>query len=170
MSRLQKAAIAAMALTMMPIGTAQAQDSEALVSFKSMRPSVAVELAQAALASCQQGGYQVAVAVVDRFGQTQVVIRDRYAGAHTVGTATAKAWTSASFRTATLELDQSIGEGALSQGLRDIPGTLVLGGGVPVEAAGSIVGAVGVSGAPGPDIDEDCARAGIEAISDRLDF
>lgn len=170
MIRLQKSTIAAIALAMMPAGAAQAQDAEALVSFKSMRPALAIELAQAALENCQQGGYQVAVAVVDRFGQTQVVIRDRYAGAHTVDTATAKAWTAASFRTATLELDQSIGEGTLSRGLRDIPGALVLGGGVPVEAAGSIVGVVGVSGAPGPDIDEDCARAGIEAISDRLDF
>ena len=148
----------------------QGQSSEALVEFNSLRPSLAVELAQATLANCQDGGYQVAVAVVDRFGQTQVVIRDRFAGAHTVDTATAKAWTASSFRTATLELDQNIEAGTLSKGLRDIPGALVLGGGVPVESAGSIVGAVGVSGAPGPDIDEDCARAGIEAISDRLDF
>ncbi len=149
---------------------APAQSSEALVGFSSLRPSLAVELAQATLANCQAGGYQVAVAVVDRFGQTQVVIRDRFAGAHTVDTATAKAWTAASFRTTTLELDRNIEAGTLSKGLRDIPGALVLGGGVPVESAGSIVGAVGVSGAPGPDIDEDCARAGIGAIADQLDF
>jgi uncharacterized protein GlcG (DUF336 family) len=148
----------------------QSQDNEALVNFSTMRPDLAVELAQAALANCRQGGYQVAVAVVDRFGQTQAVIRDRYAGAHTVDTATAKAWTAVSFRTATLELDRSIEEGQLSKGIRDIPGALVLGGGVPVQAAGSIVGGVGVSGAPGPDIDEACARAGIQAVSDRLEF
>lgn len=163
-------AAAALIATGAAIPSAQGQSSESLVSFNSLRPSLAVELAQATLATCQDGGYQVAVAVVDRFGQTQVVIRDRYAGAHTVDTATAKAWTAASFRTATLELDQNIEAGTLSKGLRDIPGALVLGGGVPVESAGSIVGAVGVSGAPGPDIDEDCARAGIESISDRLDF
>jgi uncharacterized protein GlcG (DUF336 family) len=149
---------------------AAAQDKESLVEFKAMRPSLAVELAQAALANCQAGGYQVAVAVVDRFGQTQVVIRDRFAGAHTVDTAVAKAWTAASFRTSTHELDRSIEAGALSRGLRDIPGALVLGGGVPVQSAGSVVGAVGVSGAPGPELDEGCANAGIQAISDHLDF
>lgn len=160
-------AVVAGMLTALP---AAAQDNEALVSFSAMRPSIAVELAQAALANCQNAGYQVAVAVVDRFGQTQVVIRDRFAGAHTVDTAVQKAWTAASFRTTTLELDRAIGAGTLSQGLRAIPGALVLGGGVPVQAAGSIVGAVGVSGAPGPDLDEDCANAGIQAIADRLDF
>ena len=149
---------------------AHSQDSEALVGFNSLRPDLAVELAQAALASCRDGGYQVAVAVVDRFGQTQVVIRDRYAGVHTVDTAVAKAWTAASFRTSTLELERGIEEGTLSKGLRDVPGALILGGGVPMQSAGSIIGAVGVSGAPGPDIDEDCANAGIEAISDQLDF
>jgi len=152
------------------LGTTPAAPQEALVEFKTMRPSLAVELAQAALANCQNAGYQVAVAVVDRFGQTQVVIRDRFAGAHTVDTATAKAWTAASFRTATQELDRNIEAGTLSRGLRNVPGALILGGGVPVEAAGSIVGAVGVSGAPGPGLDEDCARAGIRAISDRLEF
>lgn len=149
---------------------ARGQDSEALVRFNSMRPDLAVKLAQATLAHCRDGGYQVAVAVVDRFGQTQVVIRDRYAGAHTVDTATAKAWTAVSFRTGTLELDRGIEDGTLSKGLRDVPGALVLGGGVPVESAGSIVGGVGVSGAPGPEIDERCANAGIEAISEELDF
>lgn len=146
------------------------QDSEALVRFNSMRPDIAVKLAQAVLASCRDGGYQVAVAVVDRFGQTQVVIRDRYAGAHTVATATAKAWTAVSFRTSTLELDRGIEDGTLSKGLRNIPGALILGGGVPVDSAGSVVGGVGVSGAPGPEIDEGCANAGIEAISEQLDF
>jgi len=151
-------------------GSAVAQESEALVAFSALRPSLAVELAQAALASCQAAGYQVAVAVVDRGGLPQVMIRDRFAGAHTVDTATAKAWTAASFRTNTLELDRSVEAGTLSRGIRDVPGALILGGGVVVEAAGAIVGAVGVSGAPGPDLDEGCAKAGIAAIADRLDF
>ncbi len=149
---------------------AQDQDQKPLVEFATLRPSLAVELAQAALAHCQQGGYQVAVAVVDRSGLPQVIIRDRYAGPHTVDTATGKAWTAVSFRSSTLELDKAITDGTLSEGLRQIPGALVLGGGIPVESAGSIVGGIGVSGAPGPDLDEDCAKAGIDAISDRLDF
>jgi uncharacterized protein GlcG (DUF336 family) len=161
---------AAMATAFAIATPVHSQDSEALVSFNSMKPDLAVELAQAALAHCRDAGYQVAVAVVDRFGQPQAVIRDRYAGVHTVDTALAKAWTATSFRTGTLELDQAIEAGTLSKGLRDIPGALIVGGGVPVAASGSIVGAVGVSGAPGPEIDEECAKAGIQAISDRLEF
>ena len=149
---------------------ATAQDTDALAEFSTLRPDLAVELAQAALASCREAGYQVAVAVVDRFGVPQVVIRDRFAGPHTIETATAKAWTAVSFRTSTLELDRRIGDGTLSPGLRDVPGALALGGGVPVQAAGSIVGGVGVSGAPGPDLDEGCATAAIATISDRLEF
>lgn len=91
-------------------------------------------------------------------------------GAHTVDTATAKAWTAVSFRTSTLELDRGIEAGSLSKGLRDIPGALVPGGGVPVESAGSVIGGIGVTGAPGAEVDEGCANAGIEAISDQLDF
>ena len=160
----------AAALVALAATPATAQDSDALVEFSAMRPDLAVELAQATLASCRDSGYQVAVAVVDRFGVPQAVIRDRYAGPHTIDTATAKAWTAVSFRTPTLELDQGIDDGTLSQGIRDIPGALVVGGGVPVTSAGSIVGGVGVSGAPGPELDEDCANAGIQTISMELEF
>lgn len=164
------ATLAGLALATALATGAQAQDSEALAGFQVMKPDIAVELAQAALAHCRAGGYQVAVTVVDRFGQPQVMIRDRFAGPHTVPTAQGKAWTAVSFRSRTQALDQGIRSGDLSEGLRSIPGALVLGGGVPVEAAGSIVGGVGVSGAPDPAIDEECALAGIAAIADKLDF
>lgn len=151
-------------------GSPRADDSGALAEFSALKPDVAVELAQAALAACRSGGYQVAVTVVDRFGLPQVVIRDRFAGPHTLATSQGKAWTAVSFRGNTLELDRRIGAGELSEGLRSIPGALVLGGGVPVQAAGSIVGGIGISGAPDPAIDAECALAGIKAIADKLDF
>jgi len=81
-------------------GTAKAE--EALISFKVLSPAAALELAQATLEACRNEGYQVAVAVVDRFGITQVILRDRYAGPHTPETARRKAWTAVSFRTDTL--------------------------------------------------------------------
>src|SRR4051794_9898516 len=81
---------------------ARAQDG--LVTYKSLSPEVALDLARASLAACRERGFQVAVAVVDRFGVTQVVLRDRFAGAHTVPTATGKAWTAVTFRTSTGEL------------------------------------------------------------------
>ncbi|MEO1315871.1 MAG: heme-binding protein [Pseudomonadota bacterium] len=166
---LRRAVFAAAMLTL-PAAPATADEAEALANFEVMTPDTAVSLAQATLAACRQEGYQIAVAVLDRFGQPQVVIRDRFAGPHTVPTATAKAWTAVSFRGETLELDTMIVDGTLDGAIRGIPGALFLGGGLPVMSAGSIVGGIGVSGAPEPSIDDECARAGIEAISELLEF
>jgi uncharacterized protein GlcG (DUF336 family) len=147
---------------------ARAQD--ALMTLKVLSPELALDLARAALADCRKRGYQVAVAVVDRFGVTQVVLRDRFAGPHTLASATGKGWTAVSFRSNTSELVAASREGTPQAGMRQIPGALVLGGGVVIEAAGSLVGGIGVSGAPGGEADEACAKAGIEAVRDRLDF
>jgi uncharacterized protein GlcG (DUF336 family) len=147
---------------------ARADDNFA--SFKSMTVDLALDLARAALADCRKQGYQVAVAVVDRFGVTQVVLRDRYAGAHTVPTATGKAWTAVSFRSNTSDLVAATAPGSPQAGVRALPGATIIVGGVMVEAAGTLVGAIGVSGAPGGDNDESCAKAGIAAIRDKLDF
>lgn len=143
---------------------------DALVVSKSLSPELALDAAKAALASCRKQGFQVAVAVVDRSGQPQVMLRDRFAGAHTSATATSKAWTTVSFKTSTLELQGLTKAGQPISGLRDLPGVVALGGGIIIEAAGSLVGGIGVSGAPGGEIDEACAKAGLEAIRDKLDF
>ena len=147
---------------------AHAQDS--LITYKSINPDVALDLARAALADCRQRGFQVAVAVVDRFGQTQVMLRDRFAGPHTPTTAAGKAWTAVSFRTNTTDLVGISQPGMPQAGLRDLPGAVILGGGMMVEAGGALVGGVGVSGAPGGDADDACAKAGIAAVRDKLDF
>jgi uncharacterized protein GlcG (DUF336 family) len=143
---------------------------ESLVTYKSLTPEMALDLARAALADCQKRGYQVAVAIVDRFGVAQVMLRDRYAGPHTPATATGKAWTAASFRSSTSNLFSISQPGMMQAGIRNLPGAVIIGGGLAVESAGSLVGAIGVSGAPGGDADEACARAGIEAIQGKLDF
>ncbi len=141
-----------------------------LTTYKSLSPELALDLARASLADCRARGYQVAVAVVDRFGVTQVMLRDRFAGAHTPVTAAGKAWTAASFRTSTAELNAMSQPGSMQAGLRNLPGTVIIGGGLIVEAGGSLVGAIGVSGAPGGDADEACAKAGIDAIREKLEF
>lgn len=143
---------------------------EGLVAYKSLGPELALDLARAALGSCRTRGYQVAVAVVDRFGVTQVMLRDRFAGPHTPPTAIGKAWTAVSFKASTTELNAISQPGMMQSGIRNLPGAVIIGGGLIVEAGGSLIGAVGVSGAPGGDADEACARAGIEAIRDKLEF
>src|SRR3990172_4672201 len=92
-------AIAALLMLALPAG---AQD--ATYTVRLLAPETALASAQAALRKCRDSGWQVAVAVVDRAGVAQVMLRDRYAGAHTPRTAAGKAWTAGSFRTATTEL------------------------------------------------------------------
>lgn len=142
--------------------------AENFVAFRVMTVELAEELAGAALKHCREQGWQVAVAAVDRFGVVQVVLRDRFAGPHTPATAIAKAWTAVSFRSTTLELDELSQPGRPIAAIRHLPGVVVVGGGRPVESRGSIVGGIGVSGAPGGPADDACARAGIAAIEDKL--
>ncbi len=138
---------------------------ESLVTYKSLTPEIALDLARAALADCQHRGYQVAVAVVDRAGVIQVVLRDRYAGPHTPPTASGKAWTAVTFRNSTSNLVAISQPGMMQAGIRNLPGAVIIGGGLVVES-----GAIGVSGAPGGDADEACAEDGIKAIQGKLDF
>jgi uncharacterized protein GlcG (DUF336 family) len=135
-----------------------------------LTPEAALKAAQAALAKCRAQGYQVAVAVVDRGGITQVVLRDRLAGPHTLDLATNKAWTAVSFRTPTRDLERLTRPGESMSGLRNVPRFTAIGGGVTIEAGGSLVGGIGVSGAPGGDADHVCASAGIQAISEELEL
>ncbi|MBU2866885.1 GlcG/HbpS family heme-binding protein [Pacificibacter marinus] len=144
-----------------------AQDDDAFVTFKVLKPEVA---RVAAMESCREQGYQVGVMVVDRFGIPQVYLRDRYAGLHVFETARRKAWTAVSFRTSTLDLATITAPGEMMAGIRELSEPLALGGGLMIEAAGSIVAGIGVSGAPGPDIDERCAQDGIDAILDDIAF
>ena len=108
--------------------------------------------------------------MVDRFGSVQVLLRDQLAGVHTPETARRKAWTAVSFRTDTLSMVEFTAAGKEASGVRFVDQAIMIGGGVTVEAAGSIVGGVGVSGAPGGAADDACARAGIAAIQEDLDF
>lgn len=147
-----------------------AQAAEATFTTASLTPETALKAAQAALASCRDSGYQVAVSVTDRSGTPIAVLRDRLAGPHTPDTATGKAYTSASFRMSSGELAEATQAGQETSGIRHLSRVVALGGGLPIEAAGSIVGAIGISGAPGGGADEACARAGIDAIQDDLDF
>lgn len=150
-------------------GCAYASES-ATFALRALTPETALKAAQAALAKCRADGFQVAVAVVDRSGLLHVVLRDRYAGAHTPDTATDKAWTAVSFRTNTFDLMKMTQPGQPSAGIRNLPRVVAVGGGVKIEAAGSIIAGIGVSGAPGGDSDEVCANAGVKAIADTLDF
>jgi uncharacterized protein GlcG (DUF336 family) len=162
---------AVMAAAMLALGSSSAvAGDDAIVVYKSLSPETALEAARAALRQCRADGFQVAVAVVDRFGQPQVMLRDRFAGLPAADTATSKAYTALSFRAATSELAKSIKSGQMDAGLARLPHVAMLAGGLAIEAGGTLLGGIGVSGAPGGDKDEVCAKAGLDAIRDRIDF
>ena len=148
----------------------RADEPSLLFTQKSLTPAAALKVASATLKACRKAGYQAAVAVVDRGGNMQVMLRDRFAGAHTPEVSRKKAYTALSFRTNTVEMAKNTKAGKDASGVRHIEGTLMLGGGVMIRAGGELVGAVGVSGAPGGQADEDCALAGIATIQADLDF
>ena len=141
-----------------------------LATHQSLTTAAAVSAAQAALARCDKDGYTAAVAVVDRGGHALVMLRNGLAGAHTVQTAINKAATALSFRTDTTELASTTQAGRAASGVRELPNVVTVGGGIGIRAKGALVGAIGVSGAPGGDADDVCAKAGIAAISDALEL
>jgi len=150
---------------------ALAQDENPWVETRVLAPEVALTMAEAALEACQEGGYQIGVMVVDRHGLPQVFLRDRFAGLHTFETAHRKAWTAVSFRTNTSELSASSGPGSDLAGLRHLSMAMAVSGGLMViDGEGSLVAGIGVSGAPGGDLDEECAQAGIDAVEDLIAF
>ena len=137
---------------------------------RSLTPETALTAARAALDACRKQGFQVTVVVTDRAGLTQVLLRDRFAGPHTVEVASNKAWTAVSFRTSTAVIAAETQPGRPMSGLRTLPRLLAAGGGQVIEAAGSILGAIGVSGGPTGEADDSCATAGIKAITDVIEF
>ena len=145
-------------------------DDAAIVTYRSIAPDTALDLAKSALSTCRAHGYQVAVVVLDRFGQQLVLLRDRFAGLPAPGIANDKAYTALSFQLSSADFAKSVQGGQLSAGLATMPHIIPLAGGLVIEAGGSVLGAVGVAGAPGGDKDEECAKSGLDAVRDKLDF
>lgn len=148
---------------------AQAQERPTF-TVRQLTPETALKAAQSALAACRRAGYQAAVTVVDRAGVPQVLLRDRFAGPHTVEVSTNKAWTALTFRQDTTTLNAASQPGQPAAPVRHFPRVVVMGGGLPIEAGGSLLGAIAVSGAPGGEADNECAKAGLDAIRDEIEF
>ena len=150
-------------------GNLYAEDA-ALSTYKTLTPSSALKAAQAAQAACRKAGFQVSVAVLDRSGGVLVLLRDQLAGIFTPDIAQRKARTALSFRVNSSEVEAATTYDKNISGIRHVPGAIAVGGGVLVQAAGSVVGAIGISGAPQSSEDEKCALAGIGAIQTDIEF
>lgn len=143
-------------------------NAEAVRSEKNMSLELANQIAGAAVAACAANGYNVAVTVVDRAGTVRAVQRADNAGPHTVGASQQKAFTSASAKNNTSAMLETSQKNPGAATLGNIPGFLLLGGGVPVKVGNDVIGAVGIGGAPGGHLDEQCAIAALDKVKDLL--
>ncbi|MBW8369384.1 MAG: heme-binding protein [Thiobacillus sp.] len=124
------------------------------------------KIARAAMDSCRKQGIQIGVTVVDRSGDAMVVMRDTLAPPVTLEISRQKAYTAVNFNAATSSMADRFTQ-PFSVG--KVEGLVFSAGGVPIEAAGNIIGAVGISGAATGEQDEACARAGLQAIQFELE-
>jgi uncharacterized protein GlcG (DUF336 family) len=155
--------LAAALLLSATLAQAQGVRSERTLSLE-----LANQIAGATVAACAANGYAVAATVVDRAGVVKAVQRADNAGPHTLGSAERKAWTSASARNNTLAMMEGAQKNPAAANLVHLPGFLLLGGGVPVRVGNEVIGAVGVGGAPGGHLDEQCAVAALEKLKDQI--
>jgi uncharacterized protein GlcG (DUF336 family) len=142
--------------------------AQAVRTEKNMSLELANQIAAAGVAACQANGYAVTVAVVDRAGGVRAVQRADSAGPHTVEASLQKAYTSASAKNTTLAMMDAAQKNPGAANLVHLPGFLLLGGGVPVKVGNEVVGAVGIGGAPGGHLDEQCALAALDKLKDQL--
>lgn len=159
-----RAALTALLLTV----AATAAQAQAVRTEKNMSQDLARQLAEATVAACTAGGYAVTATVVDRAGSVRAVLRADNAGPHTLEASRLKAYTSASAKNTTLAMMEAAQKNPAAANLVYIPGYLLLGGGVPVKVGNEVIGAIGVGGAPGGHLDEQCAVAALAKVQDQL--
>lgn len=135
---------------------------------KNISLTLAMDAARNAVQFCSEKGWNVTVAVVDRSGQIIVQLRADRAGPHTIDASRRKAFTSASARNNTSAILENVQKNPGAANLPMIDGFLVLGGGMPIRVGNEVIGAIGVGGAPGGHLDDQCAESGINTIRDRL--
>lgn len=134
--------------------------AQGVVAQRNLSVSAAKTIAEGALDACASRGFKTAVVVIDRAGLLLAALRDEQAPPITLDMARGKAYTALSFRSPTLEFQKSIANDPTRAPLRDVPGILALGGGVPITVDGEVIGAVASSGSS-QTTDDECARAGI---------
>ena len=136
-----------------------------VIQVKRMSLDTANTIAKAAVDACREKGIQIGVTVVDRDGVVQSTMRDTIAAPITVPISKGKAYTAVMFNVATSALgDRANGP------IGRVPGLIMSAGGVPIQVGGSLIGGVGVSGAPSGETDAECALAGVEAVQTDLEM
>ncbi|NNL06422.1 MAG: heme-binding protein [Gammaproteobacteria bacterium] len=157
--------IGLLALIATSINAAHANDA---YSIKNIGLDLANDLAQAAVAECRKRGYQVSAVVVDRNGLLRVALRDDLAPRFTLQISEEKA--NLAVMAGTSSADFRNRRDDIRAEMNHLDGIIVMEGALEIIAGGARLGAIGVSGAPGGDIDQDCAQHALDKYADRLEF
>ncbi len=144
-----------------------AEEPPATIPIQRLSLDMAAKAAMATIQACRQKGMNITVALVDRGGRQQVVLRDTLAMPLTIDVAQQKAYAAMNFNSPTSLLENRF-TSPFSPG--KIEGIILSAGGLPIAAGGTIIGGIGVSGAPSGKTDEECASAGLEAITAELEM
>jgi uncharacterized protein GlcG (DUF336 family) len=143
--------------------------ADELITTHRLPATLASRIAAEAVASCAKQGYAETAVVVDADGVRQAVLRGDRAGSHSLDSAFDKAYTAASFKNDTLALvERSKTVPAFAALFTQLPHLILFGGGVVIKVGDEVIGAVGAAGAPGANLDDACAHAGIDAVRDQL--
>ena len=162
MRRVRLAVLASLSVLATSPALAQAPQVEKNVSM-----AMALAIIQGTLEQCTKDGYKVSVVIVDKAGNVAASVRGDGTNPHTMEFGRLKAYTSRTRGQTSLEF-MKVTSDPNNAYLKQIPNTVAVGGGVPIKVGNEVIGAVGVSGAPGGEKDEVCANAGIAKVADAL--
>ncbi len=161
-----KYVVSTLILFALPYSSTSADESMTL-SIKRLKMETALRIAQASIKQCRKEGVQIAVTVVDRSGHPQVMLRDVLAMDITLEISKQKAHTAMAFNTPLSQLEDRFTKPFQ---VAKLDGLIISAGGIPINIGGSILGGIGVSGAPSGMIDEKCAQAGLDAVRDDIEM
>jgi uncharacterized protein GlcG (DUF336 family) len=160
---------------LLAFGGANVATAQGLIGAKHISSALAHEAVGAAVAACAKNGYAVTAIIVSSDGVRQAMLRGDGAAVHTLDSAYAKAYTAASLapvrkEDSTKAISERIAKtpGVSTAGLASLPNINFTPGGVTIIAGGEAIGGIGVGGAPGGNFDDDCARAALAQIRDRM--
>jgi len=175
MSKIHYALVLAV-VALLIAGPSAAQAQKGLITQKALSLDMAMTMAQGSLEKCRSLNYKCAITVLDATGRTIIALQDDGANLHRFDVAKQKAYTALVYR----RPSKAVVEGWSKKTAEPIPlqegtmpnppiaGTIDMGGGLPIQVGNDTIGAIAVSGAPGWDMDEACAKAGIDKVADKL--
>jgi len=154
-------------LAALPVFAVTPASAQAPLAEKNVSMAMSLAIIQGAIEQCTKDGYKVSVTIVDKSGNVAAQLRGDGTGPHTMEFSRMKAYTSRTRNQTSLQTMKMM-EDPANAFIRQIPNVVGVGGGVPIHAGNEVIGAVGVSGAPGGEKDEVCANAGIAKVADAL--